>query len=253
MSVGIHCSILEMGNTSPPLHKATAEKFIIILPKSKHLENVSARKPQSTAPRKSAGFRNLSLGALPVPRSWELRGPRKGEVLSCRISLVAERLTAFSALPPSAISMFWFAGGGNGDAQLFIHSEHLFIYSKRIYWVPVMYQAPFQKCWDVVEDKPSPSPHGVYIPVSHRVRSATGEKIMLRGQTAAGRKLCYIGWVGRFSLRGNIYAVTWMRGQDRDTHRERVFKAEGRVSAKALRLRLLGEASGSQTLTGCIS
>lgn len=56
-----------------------------------------------------------------------------------------------------------------------------------------MYQALFQKCWDVVEDKPSPSPHGVYIPVSHRVRNATGEKIMLRGQTVAGRKLCYIG------------------------------------------------------------
>ena len=83
MSVGIYCSILEIGNTSPPLHKATAEKFIIFLPKCKHLENVCAVKPQSTALRKSAGFKNLSLEELPVPWSWELWGPRKGEALRC--------------------------------------------------------------------------------------------------------------------------------------------------------------------------
>lgn len=48
---------------------------------------------------------------------------------------------------------------------LFIHSIHSFMNSKRIYQVPVMYQAPLQNCWDVVVDKARPSLHGVYTPV----------------------------------------------------------------------------------------
>lgn len=51
-----------------------------------------------------------------------------------------------------------------------------------------MYQALFQKCWDVVEDKPSPSPHGVYIPVSHRVRSTMGEKNHVKGSDSGWKK-----------------------------------------------------------------
>ena len=34
--------------------------------------------------------------------------------------------------------------------------------------MPVMYQAPLQDCWDVVVDKPRPSPHRVYTPVRKR-------------------------------------------------------------------------------------
>lgn len=75
MSVGIYCSILEIGKSSPPLHETTVEKFIFIFPKSEHLENLSTMKPQSTALRKSAGLKKLSLGKLPVPWSWELQGP----------------------------------------------------------------------------------------------------------------------------------------------------------------------------------
>ena len=38
-SVHVYCSIKEIGNASLPLHTTMAEKFIIILPKSKHLES----------------------------------------------------------------------------------------------------------------------------------------------------------------------------------------------------------------------
>ena len=45
-SVRVYCSIKEIGNASLPLHTAMAEKFIIILPKSKHLESVGNETPK---------------------------------------------------------------------------------------------------------------------------------------------------------------------------------------------------------------
>lgn len=44
MSVGVPCSIMATEIAPPPLHKAMAEKFVIILPESKYLETVSAMK-----------------------------------------------------------------------------------------------------------------------------------------------------------------------------------------------------------------
>lgn len=65
MSHGVYCSIVGIWKASPPLHKATAEKFVIILPKYKHLENLSAMKPQNIALRQTARFKNLSLEESP--------------------------------------------------------------------------------------------------------------------------------------------------------------------------------------------
>lgn len=65
MSLVVYCSIMEIRKASPPLQKVTAENFVIILPKYKHLENLSAMKPQNIALRQTARFKNLSLGESP--------------------------------------------------------------------------------------------------------------------------------------------------------------------------------------------
>lgn len=90
MSVGIYCSILEIGKSSPPLHETTVEKFIIIFPKSEHLENVSTTKPQSTALRKSAGLKKTLPGETACPMvlgnsgAQEGRGPELPIFLGCQ-------------------------------------------------------------------------------------------------------------------------------------------------------------------------
>lgn len=71
-------------------------------------------------------LKKLSLGKLPVPWSWEIQGPGKGEALSCQYSWVAERLTPFSGPANLCSSTFWHTGRGNIEAV--IHSFNPFIY-----------------------------------------------------------------------------------------------------------------------------